>query len=530
MSLESTLLPVKIIDETTVASFDNMTGTEDPEQNAGFQDYIPQSMDPGNSMLIATLLFCIVLIASLPCLSRLAQRFQRHHEPPQHRAPGDTDSSEAEGKSKTTAEVAARLQNHNKNKKSKDKKSPGHSKLSPAEREKLRGPGAVPGGVVSLYPITKGGQFSDDEEEKEEEENNEDANSSSSGDDVSIKSGRSAATAVMNALLTGAPHANPVRTQLQAHRVLREYNCDHATTTAQQSDILGKLSHDEVSIHDAVDVMQSSVFLQHDALSPDQRNADGKGSCCARCCESWDQLLVVAEWNYESKRICKLGVPFVTQALVEGICDAVRVAIVGNLISTPALSAYVVVELMVGLTIQFLSGFQHSLATLCSHAVGSGRKRLAGQYVQIATICYAICYVPIFVCWSFFAGDVIRWLGFDEETVTIGSDYALLFLFSKFLRGVADSVHGLLDTIELESYSTGFMSIQTLLGTVAMLMVGLFTDTTTLQLIGVVKIAENAIGLVVNIGIVVMKGWFDNYLDGLVGDFALLVSVSLLHS
>ena len=284
-----------------------------------------------------------------------------------------------------------------------------------------------------------------------------------------------------------------------------------------------------MSIRDAVDDAQSSVFHQRDALSgdPNRPSADDNASCCTSCHASWDRLLVVAEWDYESKRIGKLAVPFISQALVEGICEAVRVAIVGKLISTPALSAYVVVDLMVGLTVQFLSGFQQALATLCSHAVGSERKQLAGQYVQIATICYAICFVPIFVCWSIFAGDTIRWLGFDDETVTIGHDYALLYLFAKFLRGISNSVHGLLDTIELESYSTAFISIQVLLGTAAMLMVGLFTDTTTLQLIGVVLIAENAIGLVLNIVIIVMKGWFDHYLDGLVGEFALLVRILL---
>jgi len=503
------------------------------EQN-GFEDYIPQSMDPGNSMVIATVLFCVVLIAFLPCISCIAKRFQKHEGAPT----GDTDSSEEDTKSKTPAEVAAKLQAKKKRSSDKattiDKKQQKkQSKLSSDELKKLRGPGSVDGvSVVSPYHKKSTGSDYGNDDDADGDAKSSKSSRSSSSSAASVHSTRSAASAVINALLQAAPHANPVRTKLHAHKVQREHDNDDAQSHASDAGIgltdshsvLGKLSHDEVSIRDAVDT-GSSVY--HDALEVmDNNNSEkpsGLSSLCARLYSSWDRLLLIAEWNYESKRICKLGGPFVSQALVEGICEAVRVAIVGQFISTPALSAYVVVDLMVGLTTQFLSGFQNALATLCSHAVGGDNKKLAGQYVQLATIFYSLCYVPIFVLWSIFAGDTIAWLGFDPETVSIGHDFAVLFLFAEFLGGIGDSVHGLLDTIDLERYSTGFIVVQEILCTLAFLAVGMGTDTKTLQLVGVVLIAVNAIALVLNITIIVLKGWFDHYLDGLVGGLAILV-------
>lgn len=480
----------------------------------GFQDYNPTTMDPGNSMLIATLLFCVILIGFLPCLFGMAKRFQ-------HESETETDSSENET-TKNSKNLAEKLNQR-----------PQQSKLSSKERKRLKNSttGSQDGGAnsaVAPYHTKKSGEDEGDEDA---------ASSSSSSSAASTHSVRSAASAVMKALLMASPHANPVRTQITALRVDREEEEETRSVLSSVGDggmmgggdaksvdsnsVLGKLSQDEVSIRDAVDTPASAVVQDALEFVDDKPGADQ--SCCSRMRSLFDKLLIIVEWNYESRRICKLGFPFVSQAIVEGVAEAVRVAIVGKLISTQALSAYVVIDLMVGLSVELLSGFQDALATLCSHAVGGGKKKLAGQYVQIATICYSLCFIPIFVIWSFYAGDVVRWFGFDEETVKIGEDFALLFLFSEFLDGLNDSVHGLLDTIGLEVYSTVFICTQEILSVLAMLMVGLYSGTSTLQLVGVVMIGEDALALVVNIALIVWNGWFDRYLEGLVGGFALLV-------
>jgi len=413
-------------------------------EGGGFEDYIPTSMDPGNSMLIATVLFCVLLIAFLPCLFSMAKRLQK-----QHGEAASTDSSgEDDTKSKdNTEQVQEKLQN-------KTTTTTNNTKLSKSELKQIAqssGASSVNGGAVPISPYHNNNNKA---QPQQPPSSNNDDNSSSSSDANSVHTTRSTASVVLNALLTAAPHANPVRTQIKHHKVQREQQTEddlhsvggsiHCLNNPNESgdgnDILGKLSQDEVSIRDAVDVDSVS----RGALSGLNNNDNNSNSCCHRLQSSFDQLLVIAEWNYESKRICKLGIPFVSQALVEGVCEAVRVAIIGQTISTAALAAYVVVDMMVGLTTQCLSGFQNALATLCSHAVGGERQKLAGQYVQIATICYALCFVPIFVFWAFFVDDVIRWFGFDEETVAIGQDFAILFLFAEFLRGICDSVHGLL--------------------------------------------------------------------------------------
>jgi hypothetical protein len=57
---------------------------------------------------------------------------------------------------------------------------------------------------------------------------------------------------------------------------------------------------------------------------------------------------VVAKWDKESQRLCRLGAPFMVGAIAQGLADIIRVALIGRFLSTRALSAYLVVELMLG--------------------------------------------------------------------------------------------------------------------------------------------------------------------------------------
>jgi hypothetical protein len=152
---------------------------------------------------------------------------------------------------------------------------------------------------------------------------------------------------------------------------------------------------------------------------------------------SYDNLLEIAEVDYEAKRICRLAAPFVIEALVEGIANFARVAIIGHYIGTKELSAYIVVDLFVSLTTEFFGGFTDSIATVGSHAVGVGNKKLAGQYVQIAMTAYTIFFVPIFIFWYFFTDDLLKWMGFDDDVAKIGQDFAHLLLFAEYLSGTA---------------------------------------------------------------------------------------------
>ena len=60
------------------------------------------------------------------------------------------------------------------------------------------------------------------------------------------------------------------------------------------------------------------------------------------------------------------------QSLLVGVAETVRIALIGRLLGTTILSAYIVVDLVVGVTTEFMRGFQDALITLCSQALGGG--------------------------------------------------------------------------------------------------------------------------------------------------------------
>jgi multidrug resistance protein, MATE family len=233
-------------------------------------------------------------------------------------------------------------------------------------------------------------------------------------------------------------------------------------------------------------------------------------SCCtvANCCDD------------ESQRLLRLAAPFMIRAVVTGLAEMGRIAIVGRFISTRALAAALIVELILGLGVGFLKGFSLSLHALCGQAVGVGNADLAGRYAQIALTGYVILYVPFFLAGTYYMYDVVLWFGFDAATATMGKDYAPLFLTASFFHGVDNCVHGLLDVAGHETYCTAFVVLQRVLATAAVFIVVVVLDGDGehgLRWAGVVVAAAAAVGWMVNAMIIFHRGWLDPYYYGLFG-------------
>ena len=59
--------------------------------------------------------------------------------------------------------------------------------------------------------------------------------------------------------------------------------------------------------------------------------------------------------------------------------DVMTVAVIGKLIGTQEVSAYVVVDMLLNLTNEMVGGFWNALTTLCSQAEGAKQYKLCGQ-------------------------------------------------------------------------------------------------------------------------------------------------------
>ena len=527
--------------------------SEDSDDGAddGYHNYIPTARDPGPSMLIATLLVCVLSLAVLPCLHHCLRRLQRrrqlnnnstdnssqqqHELNNEHEQPPAATAAPGKASSSCASQSSADTSNDEATAKDDHPEQPG---------DETSGDDNDDAGPSSSSSSSSAVGSADD---------------GSSSSSSSVASSSSSSGFVRQALLkTGGPRpSKPARRRARKAR-RADHQREEEKGQQQQSEVNrgggGGGSNDKSAAPGgrpddpdndaAVDRRrrrESSSSFSRDARDFMEQDDDkelaavaSNQSCCSchsrRISSTFDWLLIIAEWNDESRRICRLGFPYVTEEIVEGVSDLARTAIVGQFVSTPALEVWLIVDAIVGLFTGFLDGYIDALAMHCSHAIGAGNKRLAGQYVQLAALFVTVGYIPIFIFWSFYVGDMVRWFGFGEETVAIAKDYLPLFLFAEYLESFDECVHELLDVIGLAKYSTVFGCIQELVGLMGLLAVGLLSDDRTLQLVGLTEIAELALGLVGNILIIACYGWFDPYLEGMVGRFALLVrSLSESH-
>lgn len=233
-----------------------------------------------------------------------------------------------------------------------------------------------------------------------------------------------------------------------------------------------------------------------------------------------DKIGMIAAWDVETKRIIRLATPYCTQALFTGFTDTANVAIVGNLIGTKEVSAYVITNLLVELTSDFVGGLHESLATLCSQAIGANNKKLAGEYCQIVVILYTLFFLPFMLLWAVYMGPTLEWMGFDPETVEIGKQYNYILVVDLMIDGLGEAVHGLLDVGGFEKFSTLIGATEEIVATLTLLFVALFGQP-DLVTVGLIQLFLGVLFLGLNLVVIYWRGWFRPYREGLIGTFAL---------
>jgi len=228
----------------------------------------------------------------------------------------------------------------------------------------------------------------------------------------------------------------------------------------------------------------------------------------------------------ESRALLKLAIPYSLTSIIENGFGLATLALVGQLLGTRELTAYVTVYYAVGLTTMFLEGILSAITTVCSQAIGSGRYALAGQYVQIATLLYKILYIPQIILWWKYMYAFMIWLEFDQDMALVAQSYSRVYLFY-ILMGIShESLVYLLEVCGHETY----VAVSTTLHSVAAFFVTLFVlliddvpywGKPNLQLVAYID-------LVIGIGFLLFDyrwashmGWLDRYNPGMIGSFAL---------
>ena len=234
-----------------------------------------------------------------------------------------------------------------------------------------------------------------------------------------------------------------------------------------------------------------------------------------------EKTFSVIRYDKETSRILILGIPFVLAAVSEALFDAITLALVSKYLGVEALSAFVVTNVLLGLTDTFIKGVADALNTVCSHAIGADNYFLAGQYTQIALMIYVIGSVPLCVCWWFLMDDAIRWFGMNERVVEIGAQYTKLVMFDYMAVGMFDTFTALLDVSGYALPATIMDLVAASLDLLSVWLLLMFVEGMDLFWVGMAQMVSSVVIYGVFVCFVVCKGWIDPFKSGLVHSFGL---------
>jgi hypothetical protein len=257
----------------------------------------------------------------------------------------------------------------------------------------------------------------------------------------------------------------------------------------------------------------------------------------------------ILKWDLESQQLVQLTMRYTTPALVESILQIFLLAILGIWIGTDDLAAYVIVNRLVGGSLDCLyKGLLGSLQQLTinhhnhqNHGSAQNNAdhhptnasapattdQMVGRYVQIVLILLLACSIPIWIVWMVSIEPVFQWFGLNDATTAVGSDYTYLVLVLALIHALRNTIHHVLGMVDRTRYKTIMM-----LGEqgISVLIIGIWswTGKTDLITVGLVEVELAVTFLVWHAGIVAYKGWLHNYHQGLLGSWAITVRVPLV--
>lgn len=240
-----------------------------------------------------------------------------------------------------------------------------------------------------------------------------------------------------------------------------------------------------------------------------------------------DYLIELCEPDAETKRLVRLGIPLTCSEVAEAFFDTVTVAVIAQFLGTNEVTAYVVVQLLVGMTDELINGVIAAESTVCSHAVGSGRNHLAGQYVQISVVVYIVFSIPLLLMWVFVVDDVMMFLGLSEVVAKIGLDYTRVVVFHYLLEGVHSAFSVLLDITDHEMFGMWLEIAEGIIDIVAVSLVCVANPDTDLVTIGFLHLVVGVFFFVLTVAWALCKGWMSAFWGGMLGSFALKNSAAV---
>lgn len=311
----------------------------------------------------------------------------------------------------------------------------------------------------------------------------------------------------------GAARAdNVVKRRLQVQRGIAEECRTSAIRRQTEEELVGGVS---------IVINRDGVEAYEDSPPPTpqrrgEKTTPNKVTWRQKLSHSVDSYLDIVSYDDETRRILRLAVPFTASALVETVLGLVELAIVGFYLGTEAMVAFVLVDIIVGISSEFVGGFIESVSSLTSLASGAGNNRLCGEYLQISTGFYFLFQIPFVFVWSFAVEPIVLLMGFDEYTSSIAKDFGRVAIFVDIVGGISEGFYDFLEVIDHEAFANIMGCIEACVetGLIALFAIKTSAD---LVIIGLVMIVNVCFFLLLNIAIAVNKGWLKAFESGLIG-------------
>jgi hypothetical protein len=298
---------------------------------------------------------------------------------------------------------------------------------------------------------------------------------------------------------------------------------------SHQGSVMSKLHHDDVSFNEAMDsyggLGRYQLPREEDSGEIDilcGEHAWWKPSMIAA---GFDRVVGIAEWDEETTTILTAAAPLSLRSALAGVFGIVDVALVGFLVGAREANAFIIISLFSGLTNMFNYGFYEALGSLVPSAIAEEDHELAGKCISASLSLYAVGSTPLIVFWTFFAKNVVLWLGFDEATAELAQGFAFYHALLEWISGMDYCFHFFLDVTEHERYSAFSMVTWNLIQTMGVV-VPILIGQTDLRMIGMCRLVFSVAFLLANITIISWLGWLKPYNGGLL---SLPVRLTLKH-
>eukprot|EP01064_Diplonema_japonicum_P002145 TRINITY_DN11376_c0_g1_i1.p1 TRINITY_DN11376_c0_g1~~TRINITY_DN11376_c0_g1_i1.p1 ORF type:complete len:537 (+),score=62.05 TRINITY_DN11376_c0_g1_i1:79-1611(+) len=139
----------------------------------------------------------------------------------------------------------------------------------------------------------------------------------------------------------------------------------------------------------------------------------------------------------ECKALWSLGWPLALGSLLEGAYGVIQVATIGHLLGKDAMAAISLAEAFMMLSQSFPLSSLGCLNTVCSQAIGSGNKMLAGYWLQTGMIVFTVGVIPVYILWWFLTDTVLEGIGMKHNLSSDAQRYARIAIPAYYLQGIA---------------------------------------------------------------------------------------------